>query len=217
MKITSTTSDESYDLIAIYSSTLANVGPIVDKLLVIELGLTWEPTQELLLNNRIDIHERNSFRKKTDIYKEERAIHRQKRKDETCVGIKDQDYKSTTKAKEIDLNYKNAVTQAKNPPILPLPHKFLPRDLVFVKFATIYHYGIIFLLVESDKYLIHFIDGEDSTQPYKELIQPTNMKENCKIWIPRANKKSSLLFTEFKELISQYDSLLLNFYDSQLI
>lgn len=39
LKITNASSDAGYDLIALYASAVANAGPVVDKLLLIELGI----------------------------------------------------------------------------------------------------------------------------------------------------------------------------------
>jgi hypothetical protein len=117
--------DSSYDTYALYASALANSGPIVDKHIVLELGLPWEATQDYLLQQRINAHEYNSARKKSEPYLTERAQQRQKRKDDTGAGKKDQNYKSTTLAMEKDKNYQRAV--AKLPLLYPLDNKSKKR------------------------------------------------------------------------------------------
>lgn len=219
-------SDASYDTFAFYTSALANLGPVVDQRVVQELGLPWEPTQQLLLSQRIDAHEKNSQRKKSDSYLTARAEHRQKRKDDTEAGRKDQNYKSVKLAKETDANYKRAIN-SEMPLLYSLDDStkrrkignFVGGDLVFVKFGSHWFYGVVLLRFEDESEM-YFIDSDVKREANFELKSVDFMKPDFPVWVPkdlRESRKETTSFSSFQPHLPRFAKCLSDFYAAYIV
>lgn len=221
LKIKHCGSDKGYDVYAFYVSALANLGPLVDKLVTIELGLPWEATQERLLQQRIDAFNYNSERKKSECYLTSRAIAKQRRKDDTAVGKKDQNYKSVAIAKENDKQYKRAIGSETNLYSMDGTNKLRTREnynegeLIFMAFGKFWHYGIVMQFKEEDLYLVYFLDGDCDTYGSYEFRRINQMNPKDLVWIARNRKKDiHEEFSLFQPKLEQFDTKLRTYYNS---
>lgn len=191
LKIKHCGSDRGYDGLALYVSALANLGPIVDKYVVIEVGLPWEATQERLLQKRIDVFRYHSERKTTEDYLSSRAIAKQDRKNDTSAGEKDQNYKSVVVAKENDKSYKRSIA---NDALLfsmdgsntrKTRENYNEGEFVFVAFGKYWHYGAILSFEEEDLYKLHFLDNAVEILGSHQFRRANQMIDTDLVWIAR--------------------------------
>jgi hypothetical protein len=221
-------SDASYDGFAIYSSTLANIGPVAEKQVMQELGLPWEEMQDLLLKQRIAAHEYNSERKKSEPYLTGRAKQKQKRKEDTGDGRKDGSYKSVAIAKENDKNYKRAVN-AQLPLLYALDSKstkrkktgsFSPGQLTFVKFGQMWYFGIVMSETETT-YDVYFHDTDSKTLPHSELKAESFLQASFPIWIPnnlraKGSQNETVTYSDFKVHMDVFTKKLSDYYSKRV-
>lgn len=217
--------DLSYDACALYTSALANVGPVVDQLVVQELGLPWEAMQQHLLDRRITAHEYNSERKQSESYKATRSKLKQKRVEDTDQGRKCQSYKSVEVAKENDKSYKRAMNE-KLPLLFPIDNtstkrrktgSFVPGDFVFVVFGSKWFYGVVLKRFEGQSEM-YFIDEDTKSVPDFELKARSHMKPQFPVWVPvdlRPNnsKKETIDFSDFETHIDMFSQKLKDYFE----
>jgi hypothetical protein len=236
LKIKHNTTKESYDLIAFYASAMVNkMNVSIESNIIKELGLPWENKQEQLLNDRLKEFTSNQDRKNSEEYKARRSELVQIRKYDSIVGKNDDCYKSVESAqKHLELvsqskkrTRQQIIDESPNklncplckinylPPLCKHCSKkkkkklvFEPGELVFVKFATICHYGVILeteLINNMDYYKIYFLDKDTQSLEHSELKKKVSNKSNC--WIPNA---PSVNFEKFK--IDKFGLELTNYY-----
>lgn len=88
---------------------------------------------------------------------------------------------------------------------------FEQGDIIFAKFATIFHYGIVLEVADDPipgfEYMLKFVDGQvrdDLT--LKDLRSFDAMKPDWRCWVPRDVCRSSLKFSEFEAIANDYES-----------
>lgn len=198
LKIKHCATKEGYDLTAFYSSAMWNVGSEVDGLIVKELGLPWELHQQQLSAKRANELASNEARKASEGFLTRKSELVVKRKRDSHAGANDACYKSVEDAQKHLIAKRNEPRKRKKKE--KAVNAFDPGALVYVKFATIWHHGVVLEAEPDNNYKVNFLDKQVQSLPYNELFS-ASPKPNARIWVPPQISRSSVAFSDYDSIL----------------